>query len=673
MNKTSHSSFFNNISYLNTKIKTNIFSISPISSRIHKSKKSLNYQFQKSLTVSKLKKFVNVNSSPNINNESNNNKIKENLFENDEKEKTKLRRMLSDLNSWNNSINTDYQNKNSFDIKNIKIPQINKNKIISQELIPYIKFRETAKNESGDILLKNEKKLESIKYKFAVFDKDFNKLKFEEESKIKLNDIENANKIVESIKDKKLKKIKFLNEIKKRDSLIIIYKKLAMNKLKKKKFFQLLNETYNLLEKAKIDTNITNDLLYDRIKSIQKYYAVFIDLFKGTSIKVLEDNLRILEQLSLDNNKKEKEKEETNESEEESEKKSKIKNEIDNPPRLFRRKNRFKIKEKIKMYLEYVSIYEDIQNEIHNNEMKFEKMREELDIIVIDIKNKLEEINEDSNNLKLIQKKLSQKQIKYYLKILKKGNDTRFNGLSWIIIRLIELNVPIESSIFPDYLNNDQINYLFDISKYGYEINQLKIILDGLREKETGKANSNLNIFSKINKGLSNFINNSEDNKSDINSYYNNNNKTNQILLKMMQKNPLSLKKIKILKEEQHKFEIEKNMIDLKSKELKRRISMFALDKNFILNNNEKSNKENINNLIILSRDKKSKYFYDILKIIEKINNLNNLLNERKEKELKSFCEKFKYKNLKDEAAKDEFNKVFNALFGNISLQYGQN
>ena len=147
-------------------------------------------------------------------------------------------------------------------------------------------------------------------------------------------------------------------------------------------------------------------------EAIQKYYAVFIDLFKGTSIKVLEDNLRILEQLSLDNNKKEKEKEETNESEEESEKKSKIKNEIDNPPRLFRRKNRFKIKEKIKMYLEYVSIYEDIQNEIHNNEMKFKKMREELDIIVIDIKNKLEEINEDSNNLKLIQKKLSQKQIK---------------------------------------------------------------------------------------------------------------------------------------------------------------------------------------------------------------------------------------------------------------------
>ena len=669
MNKTSHSSFYNKILNLNTKIRTNNLPISPISSRKKNSKMFQNYQLQNSLHNSKLRKSVNVNSSSNINNQYNITKIKENLIEKVEKEKTKLRRMLSDLNSWNNSINTDYQNKNNIDIKNIKIPEIHKNRIISQELIQYIKFNQIAKNESGDILLKNEKKLESIKYKFAVFDKDFNKLKFEEESKIKLNDIENANKIVESIKEKKLKKDKLVNEIKKRDSLIIIYKKLAMNKLKKKKFFQLLNETYNLMEKARIDTNITNDLLNDRIKSIQRYYAAFIDLFKGTSVKVLEDNLRILEQLSLGNNKKEKE--ETNESEEESEKKSKIKNELDEPPRLFRRKNRLKIKEKKKMYLEYASIYEDIQNEIHNNEMKFEKIRGELDIIVTNIKNKLEEINEDSNNLKLTQKILSQKQIKYYLKILKKGNDVRFNGLSWIIIRLIELNVPIESSIFPDYLNNEHINYLLEISKYGYEINQLRIILDGLREKETGKANSNLNIFSDINKGLSNVINNNEDNKTDVNVFYNNN-KTNQILLKMMRKNPLSLEKIKILKDEQHKFQIEKKMIELKSKELKKRISMFALDKRFKLNNNnEKSNKENINNLIILSRDKKSKYFYDILKIIEKINNLNNLLDERKEKELKSFCEKFKYKNLKDEAAKNEFNKVFNALFGKISLQYG--
>ena len=129
---------------------------------------------------------------------------------------------------------------------------------------------------------------------------------------------------------------------------------------------------------------------------------------------------------------------------------------------------------------------------------------------------------------------------------------------------------------------------------------------------------------------------------------------------------------MKILKEEQHKFQIEKNIIDLKSKELKKKISMFAMGKQFKFNNKEKNIKDNINNLILLSRDKKSKYFYDILKVIEKINNLNNLLNERKEKELKSFCEKFKFKDLKDEVTRDEFNKVFNALFGNGAFQYVQ-
>ena len=664
MNKITHSSLYKKIANLNNKIKYNTFSISPNSSRIQKVKKSWIYQFQKTLTNLKPIKSVNFNSSPNNENEVNK-KTKEKLFENVEKEKTKMRRMLSDLNSWDNN-KGDYLNKTNFDLKNIKIPSINKNKIISPELIPYIKFRETAQNESGDFLINNEQKLEVIKFKYSVFDKDFNKSKFEEESKLKLNDIENANKIIESIKDKKLKKVKFLNEIKNRDSLIIIHKKLIMNKLKKKKFFQLLNETYNLLEKAKIDTNITIHLLYDRIKSIQKYYAAFIDLFKGTPIKLLEDNLRMLEQMSLDNNKKEKE--DSNESEEESEKKSRIKNESDEPRKLFRRKNRLKIIEKLKMYLEYVSIYEDIQNEIHKNEMKFDKTREELDIIVTDIKNKLEELNKDSNNLKLIQKKLSQKQIKYYLNLLKKGIDIRFNGLSWIIIRLIELNVPIESSIFPDFLDSDQKNYLLEISKYGYEIYQLKIILDGLREKETGNSNSNLNIFSKVSEELTNFINNIEDSKSD------NNNDTNseKIILKIIHKNPLSAKRMKILKEEQHKFQIEKNIIDLKSKELKKKISMFAMGKQFKFNNKEKNNKDNINNLILLSRDKKSKYFYDILKVIEKINNLNNLLNERKEKELKSFCEKFKFKDLKDEVTRDEFNKVFNALFGNGAFQYIQ-
>ena len=659
MNKisTSHSSNFKKNYYLNPKKNFINFSNSPISSRINKLKKSYNYEVQKSYT-NKLRKSVN---------------FKENLFENVEKERTKIKRMLSDLNSWDDKNNlTDYHNKKNFDLKNIRVPTIGKNKIISPELIPFIKFRENARNEANDMLLKNEKKLEFIKYTFSVFDKDFSKSKFEEKINLKLNDIENANKIIESIKDKRFRKLKLLNEIKSKDTLIVIHKKLIMNKLKKKKFFDLINETYDLLEKAKIDTSIIIDKLNARIKSAQKFYAAFIDLFKGTSIKILEDNLRILEQLSINNDDKkdkdtEKESEESIESEEESEKKSKIKNEIDISRKMLKRKNRLKFKEKIKMYLEYVSIHNDIQNEINKYEERFNFMQKELDIIITNIKNKLEEINKDSLRLKVIQKKMSQKQIKYYLKILKKGEDIRFHGLSWILIRLIELNVPIESSIFPEFLNREQIDYLLQIAKYGYEINQLKIILDALREKETGKKNSNLNIFSRISQGLlnTNFYNNSEGNKSNYHVCYSNNLTTDKVLLKMMKKNPLSPNIHKFIKEDQYKFQIEKNFIDLKAKKLKKRISMYALGKQFKLNNDEKNNNDNINELIILSSDKKSKYFYDILRVIEKINNLNNLLNERREQELKSFCEKFKYKNMKDETTKNEFNMVFNALFGN--------
>ena len=79
---------------------------------------------------------------------------------------------------------------------------------------------------------------------------------------------------------------------------------------------------------------------------------------------------------------------------------------------MLKRKNRLKFKEKIKMYLEYVSIHNDIQNEINKYEERFNFMQKELDIIITNIKNKLEEINKDSLHLKVIQKKMSQKQIK---------------------------------------------------------------------------------------------------------------------------------------------------------------------------------------------------------------------------------------------------------------------
>ena len=122
--------------------------------------------------------------------------------------------------------------------------------------------------------------------------------------------------------------------------------------------------------------------------------------------------------------------------------------------------------------------------------------------------------------------------------------------------------------------------------------------------------------------------------------------------------------------EEHKKLQIENNLIDLKSKQLKRRLSMAAIDKTLSLNNKNHTNNDKINKLVLLSTDKKSKYFYDILKVIEKINNLINLINEKREEEMVLFNEKYKLKDLNDEVAKSHYNKAFNALFGNTTFQY---
>ena len=253
------------------------------------------------------------------------------------------------------------------------------------------------------------------------------------------------------------------------------------------------------------------------MKYIKNYYAVFINLFKGFPIKLLEDEIKHQNKNQIGNTKKEKEKdsEENEEITSQNENQLNLKSESNVSPKISKTKSKIRYEEKMRMYVEYISIHDDIIKEIQNYEKKYDNIQGELNNIISNIKMKIEEINNDSNKMRLIQQRLSQNQIKYYLNKLKKGIDIRYEGLSWIVTRLIELNVQIDSSLFPDFLDQEQIKYIILISKYGYEINQLKIILDCLREKETGKANANLKIFGTMTEeGLlsSFFFNKNEDN-----------------------------------------------------------------------------------------------------------------------------------------------------------------
>jgi hypothetical protein len=110
---------------------------------------------------------------------------------------------------------------------------------------------------------------------------------------------------------------------------------------------------------------------------------------------------------------------------------------------------------------------------IFNNLSKIKKKRKCL----------LEEIAQ--NNLDIKEKQYRFKRVKdrfnekvkflkeYYYQVLKKGLDVRKDGLSWIIVKLMELNAFIDKNHFPSFLSSSEINYLMELGIKQYELSEL--------------------------------------------------------------------------------------------------------------------------------------------------------------------------------------------------------
>ena len=60
--------------------------------------------------------------------------------------------------------------------------------------------------------------------------------------------------------------------------------------------------------------------------------------------------------------------------------------------------------------------------------------------------------------------KLKNEQANYYLDILKIGIDSRREGLTWVVKRLVELNFPLSYKIFPVFLNKEQADYIIKVT-----------------------------------------------------------------------------------------------------------------------------------------------------------------------------------------------------------------
>ena len=72
----------------------------------------------------------------------------------------------------------------------------------------------------------------------------------------------------------------------------------------------------------------------------------------------------------------------------------------------------------------------------------------------------------------------------YYYQILKKGIDVRKSGLSWVVVKLMELNAFIDKNHFPSFLSDSEINYLMKIGIKTYELNELVKLFQLLKKRQ---------------------------------------------------------------------------------------------------------------------------------------------------------------------------------------------
>ena len=284
----------------------------------------------------------------------------------------------------------------------------------------------------------------------------------------------------------------------------------------------------------------------------------------------------------------------------------------------------------------------------------FNNFQNELNDLLIQINKKLTELNNDNNKLKIIYKELRYKETQYYLSILKTGTDTRADGLSWIIKRLIELNIPMNYSIFPKFLDREEINYLIQISKLEYEKAQIINIIENVKLRKK----KNLVIKNKP-------INNSITDKKDLYKKFKFNinlnddsNYRNIYGSKLFDKVIEQYNNHYVIKNKLYSFKKQNSADNLILKDIKKKLNIFA--------HNQDSNifkKENNKEFSSINQKDKEQY-YNILFLSEREKKLNLYIEKMRMKEYLKFKEKFKAIPIKDLLFKQYYNQVFNALFG---------
>ena len=300
------------------------------------------------------------------------------------------------------------------------------------------------------------------------------------------------------------------------------------------------------------------------------------------------------------------------------------------------------------------------------NKEKEKSVEEKMEIIANDKESVHTKLNDLKEKLKIVhnnKKFLIDQLYKHYLILLKEGKDSRKEGLSWIIMEIFYLNKNILSSNFPEYLDNECINYLFKMANISMKIIELEKKIKDKKDDLSKYIKS----YNNNNGNIKNYF--YDDSEENINCYEYNKKQLSLLLSSFSTKfNSTNISKdnsfpIKKCNNEGNISVTEININD-NSKNISKNLFYFKTSKN--ITNPNLDNDGQCNTTIFNKTAKKKKF---------KINELQNFFDENKKSKLYKRSDTFKsneyhlYFNLsnelfslkreKDKLKLDEMNRIF--------------
>ena len=284
-----------------------------------------------------------------------------------------------------------------------------------------------------------------------------------------------------------------------------------------------------------------------------------------------------------------------------------------------------------------------------------------------DMEEQIQITNNELNYYKQVNEELIREHRNYYMNILKKGTDYRKEGLVWIVKNLLELQINLEYQHFPKYLTHEHIDYLIKLANLLLEQSELVVIIKVLRKKQTTMyIDENMQTYNMLDKYM-------EGHLKDKNI------KNNNILLGNTQhkiemnygKNMANIVKEidqKFYKVYQNNKEIMKSYLEKNEEEVKLRNAMEHIKKG--LYNSDNFVKDNQASILdaFMCNTKNKDFFSFILKIKNRLNQLDKIIGDLIKNEKDFYLEQIKKINNNSDSKNydNNFNKdiIKKSLFG---------